>query len=352
MNKLIIFIGTLQSGGAERVVSEISAMYAEYYHEVIILTYYNVSVFYKIDSRVRVVCIETQTGTIGKIRNSIWLRQFVKQERPTVFLSFLMPFNMMAIVALAFVCCKIVVCERQDPSNVKTQFQRKLRNLLYHFCSRIEVQTLRGYNYFSKSLQKKTVIIPNPNHITASERIRALSVNKEKRVVMVGRLIPLKNHQMVIRVFSRVHRVYPDYQLDIYGEGELFNTLSEQIKHEGLNGIVMLRGRSKDIATAIASARIFIQSSDVEGMPNSLMEAMALGIPSISTDVSGARDIIDDGINGFIIPVNDEASLQDRLLVLMGDENKQVEFSKNTYTIFEKFDRQDIFKLWRDLVTF
>ena len=350
--KLIIYIGTLQSGGAERVVSEISSMYADHFYEVAILHYYDAPVFYKIDSRVRIECVERITGTTNKLKNAIWLRKFVLKEKPDVFLSFLMPFNMMSIVSLAFVGTKIVVCERQDPSDIKTRLLRLLRNLLYHFSSRIEVQTLKGKNYFSESLQKKIVVIPNPNHINAEERDTAVNSNKEHRVVIVGRLIPLKNHKMLINAFSKVYKSHPEYRLDIYGEGEMIDSIKEQIKAQELDGVVNLCGRTNDVPAVLATARIFVLCSNVEGMPNALMEAVALGIPSISTNVSGVSDIIDDGVNGFVIPVGDENALEDRLRRLMESEELQNRFTKASYVIMEKFDKEKIFKLWLDLVTF
>lgn len=350
--KLFIFIGTLQSGGAERVVSEISTMYADYFQEVVILTYYTAPVFYHIDKRVRVECIERITGTTNKIRNACWLRRFVRDEKPDVFLSFLMPFNMLAIASLAFVKTKVVVCERQDPSDVKTPLLRFIRNFLYLFSSRIEVQTSRGKNYFSKVLQNKIFIIPNPNHITETERENALSTIKENRVVIVGRLIPLKNHKMLINAFSKVHKVHPDFRLDIYGDGELRDLIKQQIDELNLTEYVFLCGRTNNVPIALASARIFVLCSNVEGMPNALMEAVALGVPSIATDVSGVRDIIDDGVNGFIIPVGDQGALEDRMMRLMDSHALQEKFSQASYVVLQKFDSKSIFKLWLDLVTF
>lgn len=351
-SKLIIYIGTLQSGGAERVVSEISTMYADHFGEVVILTYYDAPVFYSIDSRVRIECIERITGTLNKLHNALWLRRFVKREKPDAFLSFLMPFNMMAIASLLLTKTRIVVCERQDPSDVKTPLLRIIRNFLYHFCSRIEVQTLKAKNYFSRGLQKKIAIIPNPNHITVEEREYALSTTKVKKVAVVGRLIPLKNHQMLINAFSKVHNSRPDYHLDIYGDGEMYEALDNQIKQLGLTESIMLHGRTDNVPEALASARIFVLCSNVEGMPNALMEAMALGVSCIATDVSGVRDIIDDGVNGFIIPVGDQKALEDRLMQLMGSEKLQDQFSRESYSVMERFDKRIIFEQWLDLVTF
>lgn len=349
---IIIFIGTLQSGGAERVVSELSAFYADYFSEVIILTYYDCPVFYRIDERVRITCIEKELKSSNLLKSASWIRKFVLRERPRVFLSFLMPFNMLSIVSLLFSNTKMVVCERQDPSNVKSLPLRIVRNILYHFCDRIEVQTSSGKQYFSRLLQKKIRIIPNPNHISLSEREAVLHHKKENVIVNVGRLIPLKNQSLLIRAFSIIHSLHPDYQLYIYGEGGLRDDLQNLINSLGLRDFVSLCGRTDNIALSLASAKVFVLSSNVEGMPNALMEAMALGIPCISTDVSGVRDIIIDGKNGFIVPVGNKDIMAEKMLSLIDSNELQQSFSHSSFSVINKFDKNAIFNQWLDLVSF
>lgn len=350
MNKLIIFIGTLQSGGAERVVSEISTMYADYFREVIILTYYDREVFYQIDSRVRLECIEQQTHSQNPLKNILWLRRFVKKESPDVFLSFLLPFNILSIWSLMFTKTPIAVCERSDPQKVSSWWLHRLRNISYHFCDKIQVQTSTGKACFSPSIQKKILVIPNPNHINLTERDWALRQEKENRIVTVGRLIPVKNHNLLIDAFSVVSKEYPDYSLEFYGDGELKNQLQKRICESGLADKIVLHGNVSNVPQHIASAEIFVLSSDIEGMPNALMEAMALGIPCIATDVSGVRDIITDGENGFIVPVGDKEAMADRIKKLIESKELRSKFSENTICVFSKFDKEMIFKQWLELV--
>lgn len=351
-NKIIISIGTLGSGGAERVVSEISAFYCNHFREVIVLTWIEHAVFYQLDSRIRLVCAERECGSSSRLSQARWVRGFVKKERPDVFLSFLMPFNMLSIVALAFTGTRIVVCERQDPSMVKTPLLRGLRNALYHFCNRIEVQTTAGKEYFGKSLGHKTFVIPNPNHITVEQRAFALSTMKDRRIVTIGRLIPQKNHALLLEAFGIVHARHPDYRLEIYGEGEMREALQRRIDVNGLNQCVTLHGRTNDVVSVLAHAQVFVLSSDVEGMPNALMEAMALGVPCIATDVSGVRDIINDGENGFVVPVGNHVVLTERMIRLIESEQLQHQFSTLSSSILEKFDKDRVFKQWLELVLF
>ena len=350
MSRLIIFIGTLQSGGAERVVSEISSMYADYFKEVIVLTYYDGEVFYRMDSRVRLECVERQTKSRNIIKNTLALRRFVKKESPDIFLSFLLPFNILSIWSLMFLHIPVAVCERSDPQKVSSIWLRGLRNFSYRFCRGVQVQTSAGRTCFPKSVQKKILVIPNPNHITVDERNWALMQEKEKRIVTVGRLIPVKNHLLLLDAFSIVSKSFPDYSLHFYGDGELKSVIQNRICELGLSGNVVLHGNVNEITKHIASAKVFVLSSDIEGMPNALMEAMALGIPCIATDVSGVRDIITDGENGFIVPVRDRVAMADRIIRLIESDNLQNNFSDKTISIIDKFDKESVFKLWLKLV--
>lgn len=350
MNKLVIFIGTMQSGGAERVVSDISSMYADYFKEVIVLTYYDVEVFYKMDSRVRLECVERQTKSRNIIKNMLTLRQFVKKESPDVFLSFLLPFNILSIWSLMFLHIPVAVCERSDPQKVGTRWLRALRNFSYRFCKCIQVQTSSGRTCFPASVQKKIHVIPNPNHVTIDERNWALKQVKEKRIVTVGRLIPEKNPRLLIDAFSMLNKEFPDYSLEFYGEGVLKSMMLERISELGLTDKVILRGNVNDVPHHIASAEIFVLSSDLEGMPNALMEAMALGVPCVATDVSGVRDIITDGENGYIIPVGDKDAMVDRIKKLIESKELKKKFSENSIVVLSKFDKKKVFKQWLELV--
>ena len=350
LNKLIIFIGTLQSGGAERVVSEISSMYAGHFQEVVILTYYDMKVFYEIDSRVRLECVEKQTKSRNILKNALWIRHFVKKEKADTFLSFLLPFNILSIWILMFTHTNIVVCERSDPKQVGNKLLRWLRNISYHFCKKIQVQTSTGKSSFSSKLQKKILVIPNPNHISLTERHWALELQKENRIVTVGRLIPEKNHELLIDAFSILCKDYPQYVLEFYGDGKLKEALRDRINELGLIDKVVLHGNANDIPRQIASAKMFVLSSRIEGMPNALMEAMALGLPCVATDVSGVRDIIEDGENGFIVPCNDKYQLAEKMKNLLQDPDMMKRFSNKTESVLEKFEKNKIGRLWLELV--
>jgi len=353
MSKLVLFIGALDRGGAEKVAAVLSSFYCDYFDEVVVLTYYNSMVFYELNPKVRHACVEKETQTQSIVKNLRWIRKFAKRERPSVWLSLMMPFNIMSIWALMGMGIPVAACERQDPRYEGTKLRRLVRDISYHFCFRIQLQTAMGKACFSKRIQKKITVIPNPNHITMEQRNSAYSQQKEKRIVTVGRLIPQKNQKLLIDAFAIAHKKHPDYQLCFYGDGPLEAELRQYASNYGLedNKDVVFCGQVKDVINRISPANIFVLSSIMEGMPNALMEAVALGIPSISTDVSGARDIIADGESGYIVPVGDKDALATRMIQLIESEETRKRFSEASASVIDKFDKEKILKQWLEFVT-
>lgn len=152
-------------------------------------------------------------------------------------------------------------------------------------------------------------IIPNP---ISNVFFECNHVYKENilEITAMGRLSEQKNFSLLINVAKIVHRDYPDVHFSIYGDGPLREELQKKITNDNLNGIVTLQGRTNNAQKVLNAADVFIMTSNYEGMPNALLEAMAVGLPCISTDCpTGPAEIIDNGINGILVPVNNEAAL-------------------------------------------
>ena len=135
---------------------------------------------------------------------------------------------------------------------------------------------------------------------------------------MAGRLEPQKNYSMALRAVQKVKKVYPDIQLDIFGKGKAADRIQEEINQLDLSENVVLHGWSDNTIREFQSRDLYMLTSNSEGMPNSLMEAMAVGLPCISTDCeTGPSDLITDGIDGYLVPINDSDMLANRLLKLI-----------------------------------
>ena len=345
MKKKLFFIGTLCNGGAERVVSILSSQMAKQGMDVEILTYYDRPVSYEIDERVKISSVETLSGKNGKIGNLFWLRRYFK-ENAEVVISFLAPFNILAIAANLGSGVPIIVADRNDPERVPSNpVLRKVRDVLYRFASGIVVQTKKNQSYFSKTVQKKSCVIYNPVDLKENAGA-AIETKKEKTIVTAGRLMPQKNQTMLIRAFAGVLTKYPDYRLVIYGEGPERENLEQLAGELSVSGQVIFPGNVSDLHEQMKTAKMFVLCSDYEGMPNALIEAMCLGLPCISTEVSGSTDLIEDHRNGLLIRKDDQQALEEAMLEVIGQPGMAERLSKEAVLLNEKLEVNKIMDQW------
>lgn len=349
MKRYLFFIGTLCNGGAERVVSILASRMAKQGMDVEILTYYDMPPSYEIDKRVKLSAVETLSGKKNKLANLLWLRGYFK-DHAKVIISFLAPFNMMAIAANMGTKIPILVADRNDPTRVPSNpVLSKLRDFLYPFATGIVVQTEKNKGYFSKAVQKKSRVIYNPVDLKDYAGI-ARNLEKEKKIVTAGRLMPQKNQRMMIEAFAGLLKIHPDYELVIFGEGPGRGELEALADTLGIKDHVSLPGNVTDIYDRIKSAEIFVLSSDYEGMPNALIEAMCLGMPCISTRVSGATDLITDHENGLLTETGDREALEKAMGELVENKELAETLAENAAKLNGKLKVSEIMQQWIDFI--
>lgn len=348
MKRTIFFVSSLGDGGAQRVISILSEKMALRDMDVEIVTYYDIPMVYQIHPKVQITCVEQCTGGKSLFRNLRWLRRYFK-ENAKIVLSFLAPFNMIALVAVMGTKVPIIVADRNDPAKVpRNPVVRAARDILYGFADQVVVQTEANKAYF-KRLQKKIQVIYNPvdlKEYTGS----ALNEKKEKIIVSVGRLLPQKNQKMMQDAFVQVSKQFPEYQLVIYGEGSYREELEKYIKEQGLEDSVFLPGSVTDLYDRIKSATLFVLSSDYEGMPNALIEAMCMGLPCISTKVSGATDLIQNEKNGILVSVGNEKELAEAMEKLLSDDKKRKMLAEEAIKLSDRLLPDKILEQWLEIV--
>lgn len=189
-------------------------------------------------------------------------------------------------------------------------------------------------------------VIPNP--VTFS--VDKTSALNAKKVMAAGRLERPKNFASLIRAFRYVVEKHPDWTLDIYGEGSQKAMLQQQIEQAGLAGNIFLRGYSSEVREKMMNASIFVLSSLFEGFALVVVEAMACGLPVVSyTCPCGPKDIITDGKDGFLVPVNDEKALADNICKLIEDEALRKRMGEAAKAKSEKYNITEIMQMWTDL---
>lgn len=353
MKKKTLFftIANLSSGGAERVISILSnKLVADNYH-VSVLMWYNNPIFYQFDERVRIISIEKCCNSKNFIKKMIWFRTFVKNEKPNILLSFLAIFNILTLISLLGVSVKKVVCERNDPRH--TPFRpclRLIRNWIYFLADGVLTQTDNNKTYFNKRLQKKVEVIYNPIFLSEEYINSACKATHKKKIISVARLLPQKNQKMLINAFAKFSIVHPEYSLHIFGKGASYDELNRLIGELELSDKVLLRGVTDNVFEELKSSDFFVLSSNFEGMPNTLLEAMCVGLPCISTKVSGAVDLIKDEENGFLVDIGNEDQLASKMCLLADNNQLRESIGNQASKLFEKLNINTISLEWEDYI--
>ena len=251
------------------------------------------------------------------------------------------------------VCGRIIYAERGDPGDKEYAFILGIiRWLSFKRIDGFVFQSKGARDYFDVNIRNRSVIIPNA-HSIPDGFLTEPCVEHEKRIISAGRLHSQKNQALLIKAFASIAKDISDYNLDIYGDGPLKDSLNKLIESLGMIKRVSIHPSCSDIFERMYKATLFVLSSDFEGMPNALMEAMALGVPCISTDYrpGGARELIEDGVNGWIVPRNDVESLAQKMLLIVKDSQQRKKNAKEAAKIRFMYSCETIYKIWNDFIT-
>ena len=351
MSKIILSFGTLGQGGAAQVCANLSYPLCNEFDSVILITWADWPKFNEYDKRARWYCVEKEASGTNEIKRMMWFRNFVKQEKPDLILSFLEPWNLRVLVSTIFLGVKTVVAERNDPHSVnKYWFMDQIEKLIYRLSDGILVQTPTIKKFFCGVLEERTSIIYNPVNINAEMVRKALETPKCKRIVSVARLVPQKNLDVLIKSYAKFYQTHPDYSLTIYGEGPLSGYLKKLANELGVGTMVNIPGPSKTIHEDILDADMMCLVSQREGMSNAMIEAMCLGLPCICTKVSGAIDLIEDGKNGILVNIDDVDELACRMTQLADDKELAVSIGENAVNLYAVLNKEKIYREWMDYI--
>ena len=357
MQKIAFHLNSLQQGGAERVVSNLANRFAKEGYEVVIATEWYGTDEFALDQKVRRVHVgltkeDENRSRISKMLRRIWyLRRFMKKEKPDVIVAFTRGVLYRALAAGIGTGIPVVISVRTDPVGHYDKKADKLRiPLLFPHAAGCVFQTEGAKAFFAPYLQENSRIILNPlnpKYVGVPE-----PAVRTKDVVQSGRLVDFKNQPMLIRAFLKVHEKHPDYTLKIYGPDSKDGTkeILESIIHENhAEDFVKLMGGSNTLEKDLADAALYAFSSDWEGLPNALMEAMALGLPVISTDCpcGGPKTLIEDGVNGLLVPIMDEKAMTDGILRLIEDRELAERLGREARKISERANEDAVFEQWQ-----
>ena len=325
--KILFYINVLSGGGAERVVANLASFLSES-NDVTIINSFKTDNEYDVRTEVERVYIDKNdySSRLKKNVNRIrFLRLWIKKNQPDVCISLMAEPNLRLSIATIGIKTKTIISVRNDPAREYSgKFSRYLARFFFQRVDGCVFQTEDAKLFFSQKLQNKSRIVLNPvNPLFFDNERKPIEGN----IVMIGRLTHQKNYPMSLEAFSILKERQINAKLHIYGDGTEKESLVELIQERHLDNDVFLHGFSEDIPHILRTADLFLLSSDYEGMPNALMEALACGVPSIATNCpcGGPKALIQDKINGILVGTNDALALAEAIETLLCDsEYKQM----------------------------
>ena len=358
--KILFLIPRMNNGGAERVIAYFANEFSKN-NSVKILTLVGNKSFYELNSNVKfesLNCVINRKNKITRnysmVKNFIEALRFISKKvnefKPDVVISFLFETNLIVYLLKVFgklKSIKWISSERCDPKKGNL-LVRKLTNIIFMKTDLLVCQSKAVLNYYNRI--KNKIVISNPIDISLIPK--PITEGNTLKICAVGRLMAQKNFSLLINAFYLLKQeANENVTLTIYGEGVLRNRLENQICSLNLEKSVFLPGKSNDVLNEIKDSTIFVMSSDYEGFPNALLEAMAVGLPVISTDfpTGTARELIHKE-NGIIVACGDKIALKNAMLELLNDKAKREKMRKNNLYVRDKYSVEKICRQWEEAI--
>lgn len=352
--KLLFYIGAIVNGGAERVISNLVNEMFNRGHECILVNTYHKPDVYEISHGVKRYYLNSDKEKNIIVRNVIELirlRKVCKKEHADINISFLREPNLRLVIATRGLRQKTVVSVRNVPEKeYKGRILFKIANAIFSQSDGIVFQTVDAQRSFGKRVQEKGKIILNPVNKLFYDFQSECSFIERKGIVAVGRLVPQKNYLLLLYAYAKISQKVKD-NLIIYGRGPEEQKLRNVAKQLGITDRVDFIGVSSQLWKDISNVKLFVMTSEYEGMPNALMEALALGIPVVSADCpcGGPQMILgNDSRYGILVKsreTNDFAKAMEELLL---DEKTWNLYHQKALERATMFFSKDIFNEWEN----
>ena len=342
--KVMMVITGMQSGGAERVMATLCNELA-LRHQIRLLSMKEAVSDYSLNEQIDFIGGNVQNQSA--IKSVLFTKHQIDEWKPDVILSFMTKSNIIALLAAKVSKHRVpvVIAERANPYYAKPVF-KVIRRFLYPSASGCVFQTEQAKEYYKKILKCDSVVLRNP--LNPDFNVKPYEGKRTQRIVTMGRLSPEKNQKLLIEAFSKIADKFPAYNVEIFGEGPMRGELEQCIEGYGLSNRIFLMGRKDNVQQYIADAEIFVLPSNSEGMPNALIEAMALGLTCIATDcpIGGSAVIIQHEQNGLLIPMNDVKGLTNALEELLNDKIYARKLGAVACKVSEDFGATKVCREW------
>ena len=350
--KICFVIGSMKFSGAEKVLSIIAKELLENNNEVsVILLEQDYFIRGNEDGIITYGARANGNKVNRLMRRWSYIRKDVNVINPDIIISFGSVCNVNMLSSLFFKKIPKVVCERNDPNyDPRSKGDKFVRWLLYRFADGYVFQTEPIKDYFSKKIQNKAMIIPNP---IIDSGIRWDIRNSKKSIATVARLDDFqKDYITMFKAFERFLEKHAEYTLDIYGDGPDRKKYEQYIENHNLDNKIMLHGKVLNPLNKIVESEVFLLTSRYEGMPNALMEALSIGIPCVSTDCGGggAKALFEMIKSGKLASVGNVDEIVSHLEAVVEDDRLKREMHQKEITINDLLNRRVVANLWQNYI--
>lgn len=358
MARIIFITNSIGFGGAEKMLTFVANSLSERGHTCAIVNLGGVPEYvntYKqsIDEHIDVFNMKDKIPQKNRKEEISAVAQYAKKFRADALIGFTNFPNMYASIVGRILRIPSIMSERGDPTKtLSNTFKDIILKLIINSASGGVFQTDGAMSFYGKRLQKRGIVIPNPIFIKGTVPDVPYE-EREKTVVSVGRLDnEQKRLDIMLKSFSIFIRKHPEYTLKIYGSGDDENAVRQWCVDLGIQDKVKFMGVTKTPMQDISNDGMFLITSDYEGISNSLLEAMAVGLPCISTDHTpgGARLLIIDHENGLLAPMGDAEALARAMCEFADSPELAQKCSNNARDVVNRFEPNRIIDMWENYI--
>ena len=289
-------------------------------------------------------------------REIAWLRNYFKQNPDMTVIVFLQPSIPITLLAANHLPNRVILSERGNPQLLmKKRYGRKFIEKYYQWAYKIVFQTDDAKNVYPQNIAEKGVVISNPIKANLPESYHG---ERNKYITTFCRISPEKDLLTLLKAFYLVHQKHPDYQLKIIGDAINENEIQYKQelldyiqKHEIINYIVF-KPFTKHVHEEIIHDAMYVNSSVTEGLSNAMLESMAIGLPVICTDcpIGGAKDTIQNGVNGILVPVGNSEAMCEAMKRIVENEKLSINLTKNAKRIRDDLRLDKVVDQWEILI--
>lgn len=352
--KIAFIISSLGYGGASKMMAFVANSLAQLTsNEVYILVYENNNIIQPINKNINLILmkkIHTQK-VIRRFQQLFSVYKHIKIIRPDILISFLNFPNLYAIIIGNYLKIPVIISERGDPYQRKGT-KDKFFDIAYNWADGAVFQTDTAKEYFNKKIQSKSVVIPNPVLHNRSNKTYNNNISNHE-IIFIGRFeLKQKRQDIMLYAFAEVLKHYPDARLKFYGTGKDEIKIKELAHKLSIYEKVFFMGYTSNINEVLLESEVYVLTSDYEGIPNTLIEAMALGMPVIATDCSpgGARLLVQNNKNGIIVNKGDYKAIANGIVKVFSSPEFKLSISQNALSITDTYSEDIISSMWIEYI--